>query len=94
MFTPERLAGVLIVAGLMSSCATSRTEESLPSARPNLGLAADPTLISAWDISIPPNGAGLPPGSGTAKQGALVYVAKCQSCHGERGAGKPMDALV
>jgi cytochrome c len=94
MFTPERIAGVLIVAGLMSSCATSRTEEPPPFSRPNLGVAADPALISAWDVSIPPSGAGLPPGSGTAKQGTLVYVAKCQSCHGERGVGKPMDALV
>jgi cytochrome c len=36
----------------------------------------------------------LPAGSGSVKQGAAVYVAKCQACHGEKGAGKPADALV
>ena len=50
--------------------------------------------IARSDISIPPSGAGLPAGSGTAKQGAAVYGAKCLACHGEKGAGKPADALV
>jgi len=50
--------------------------------------------IARWDISIPPSGAGLPAGSGTAKQGAAVYGAKCLACHGEKGAGKPADVLV
>jgi cytochrome c len=36
----------------------------------------------------------LPAGSGDAKQGAAVYAAKCQACHGEKGMGKPADALV
>lgn len=42
----------------------------------------------------PPSDAGLPPGSGTVKQGAAVYASKCKACHGEKGAGKPADALV
>ena len=37
---------------------------------------------------------GLPAGSGTATQGEAIYVAKCQACHGEKGSGKPNDALV
>src|SRR5204863_2513173 len=48
----------------------------------------------AWDISIPPSGAGLPPGSATAKQGLAVYTARCQACHGPAGVGKPADALI
>jgi S-disulfanyl-L-cysteine oxidoreductase SoxD len=50
--------------------------------------------LAPWDISIGPDGAGLPPGRGTAKQGEAVYAAKCQACHGEKGAGRPNDALV
>jgi len=50
--------------------------------------------VAAWDISIPPSGAGLPAGSGSVKQGESVYAAKCQACHGAKGAGKPADALV
>ena len=67
---------------------------ALAAESPNLGRAATPEEIAAWDISIGPDGAGLPGGSGTAKQGEAVFVAKCQACHGEKGAGKPNDTLV
>jgi mono/diheme cytochrome c family protein len=61
---------------------------------PNLGRAASPEDIAAYDISIGPDGAGLPPGRGTAKEGEAVYAAKCAACHGEKGAGQPNDRLV
>jgi mono/diheme cytochrome c family protein len=61
---------------------------------PNLGREATPAEIAGWDISIPPDGKGLPRGGGTAATGAAVYAAKCQSCHGEKGAGQPNDRLV
>jgi cytochrome c len=61
---------------------------------PGLGRAATPDEIASWDISIGPDGAGLPPGRGTAKQGEMVYAEKCVACHGEKGAGKPNDQLV
>ncbi len=61
---------------------------------PNLGKAASAEEIAAWDISIGPEGAGLPPGSGTPQQGEQVYLTKCVACHGEKGAGKPNDQLV
>ena len=61
---------------------------------PNLGKAVSPEEIASWDVSISPDGAGLPPGSGTAQQGEQVYLAKCVGCHGEKGAGKPNDQLV
>ena len=58
------------------------------------GQSIAPADIGSWDISIGPDGAGLPAGSGTASQGEAVYVAKCQACHGEKGVGGPSDALV
>ena len=61
---------------------------------PNLGRQATPAEVAGWDISIPPDGTGLPPGSGTPEQGAAVYAQKCQACHGEKGAGQPNDQLV
>jgi mono/diheme cytochrome c family protein len=51
------------------------------------GRLATPEEIASWDITVEPSGTGLPHGSGTAKQGEAVYAAKCQACHGERGAG-------
>src|ERR1700760_115559 len=61
---------------------------------PNLGRAATPEEIAAWDVSIGPDGVGLPPGSGTPKQGEAVYAAKCVACHGDKGAGAPNERLV
>ena len=43
---------------------------------------------------IGPDGAGLPPGAGTAAAGKVVYDAKCVACHGADGAGRPNDQLV
>ena len=39
-------------------------------APPRLGRAATPDEVAKVDISIPPDGKGLPPGSGTVAQGA------------------------
>jgi cytochrome c len=61
---------------------------------PQFGQPVTNADIAAWDISIGPDGKGLPPGSGTPAQGEAVYVAKCQACHGEKGAGQPNDRLV
>jgi len=61
---------------------------------PHFGKPVTPADIAAWDISIGPDGAGLPPGKGTVAQGATVFAAKCQACHGEKGAGSPNDRLV
>jgi mono/diheme cytochrome c family protein len=61
---------------------------------PNLGKPIEPADIAAWDISIQPDGTGLPPGSGTPAQGAAVYAVKCLACHGENGKGGPASALL
>jgi S-disulfanyl-L-cysteine oxidoreductase SoxD len=61
---------------------------------PQFGQPITPTDIAPWDISIGPDGKGLPAGRGTAKQGEAIFVAKCQACHGEKGVGKPNDQLV
>lgn len=61
---------------------------------PHLGHALTAEEIAPWDISIGPDGAGLPAGSGSVAQGEAVYASTCQACHGEKGAGKPYDRLV
>jgi len=61
---------------------------------PGLGVPATAEQVAGWDVSIGPDGAGLPPGSGTAAAGKTVYEAKCVACHGVDGAGRPNDQLV
>jgi cytochrome c len=57
---------------------------------PTYGVGRPPTPeeIRAWDISIGPTGEELPPGRGTAKEGAQLYRTKgCAGCHGATGIG-------
>jgi S-disulfanyl-L-cysteine oxidoreductase SoxD len=63
-------------------------------AGPNLGVPASAEQIQAWDMSIPPDGTGLPPGSGRPSDGAKIFAAQCAGCHGPEGEGKPNDRLV
>src|SRR5207247_10707300 len=57
---------------------------------PRLGKPISEADIKAWDIAVMPDGTGLPPGSGTATQGARVFAQKCSACHGEGGKGSPL----
>jgi S-disulfanyl-L-cysteine oxidoreductase SoxD len=61
---------------------------------PHLGQPISEADAAAWDISIGPSGAGLPAGSGTPVQGAVVYAEKCAACHGDKGEGKTNARLV
>jgi mono/diheme cytochrome c family protein len=54
---------------------------------PKLGKPTTEADIAAWNITAMPDGTGLPPGSGTAAQGAAIYAQKCVACHGEGGKG-------
>jgi S-disulfanyl-L-cysteine oxidoreductase SoxD len=91
MPAPRALAvaagGVLLIAATASP---SRAQ------LPTFGLGRAPTAdeVKAWDITIPPDGQGLPPGSGTAVLGKPIYTVKCASCHGEEGKNPKYDSLV
>src|SRR2546422_10100912 len=87
MSTRDRAWAVIAVAA--AGCARAPVVET-----PNLGRPATAAEMGGWDISGAPDGAGLPPGSGTAAKGAVVYEQKCQACHGAKGAGQPNDRLV
>lgn len=61
---------------------------------PGLGQSIKEADLALWDISIGPDGVGLPPGSGTAAQGKAVYEQKCELCHGKEAAGGRNAKLV
>lgn len=75
------LAAVLIAAAVCGGDAAHA--EKL-----GLGREATAAEIQGWDISVRPDGRGLPPGKGTPKQGEDIFIAQCATCHGEFGEGK------
>ena len=86
---PDRIGRVaLAIAAIIVSVAVSAAD------RYDLGRPATPAEIAGWDIDASPSGAGLPPGHGDVRQGEAIFTAKCASCHGAHGEGKPMDRLV
>lgn len=105
--TFAHLGPVLVTALAMSSiclAAQSSTSQATPKSEnrahpaapqgPSLGKPASADEVAAMDVSVGPDGAGLPPGSGTPKQGAEVYATKCIMCHGPEGANGVNDRLV
>jgi S-disulfanyl-L-cysteine oxidoreductase SoxD len=69
---------------------------SLAAQSPTYGLGRAPKSdeIKAWDFAISPDGKELPPGSGSAADGARIYAASCAACHGKTGKEGPNDVLV
>ena len=95
--------GCVVITALVMSAIVHAAQTSSPQAAParppapkgpSLGVPASAADIAAMDVSIGPDGAGLPPGSGTPKQGAEVYATKCVMCHGAEGANGVNDRLV
>ena len=60
----------------------------------NVGRSPSQEEVRAWDIAIGPAGNELPPGKGTAKQGAPLYAQKCALCHGPTGKEGPVARLL
>jgi mono/diheme cytochrome c family protein len=75
------------LAALAASLALTLAAGAAAAEGPGLGKPVSPSDLEAWDIFVLPDGTGLPPGSGTAAQGAPIYQQKCAACHGENGEG-------
>ena len=54
---------------------------------PGLGKPIPSGEIAKWDISVFPDGEGLPTGEGTVAEGERIYRQHCVACHGEGGLG-------
>jgi cytochrome c len=81
--------GSLLLGSLLASSAFAQS--------PTYGVGRTPTAeeLRRMDISIGPNGEELPPGRGSAKEGAQLYMQKaCVGCHGVGGTGGLAPILV
>jgi cytochrome c len=82
-------------AGLLAALLVAGAADAATPPPPKLGRPATADDIAKIDISIPPDGKGLPAGSGSVAQGAMVFQQKCAVCHGANGEGTPSgDRLV
>jgi S-disulfanyl-L-cysteine oxidoreductase SoxD len=61
---------------------------------PRLGKPISQADLAEWDINILPDGSNLPPGSGTAAEGAKIFADKCALCHGDHGQGGRAARLI
>jgi cytochrome c len=77
MSTRKSLFAVALAVGFGAGTAVAET--------PGLGKPISEADIAAWNIDVEADGSGLPPGSGTSAQGAVIYSQKCAMCHGEEG---------
>src|SRR5579871_1104786 len=79
-----------LVVALLAGSATAALASDLP----GLGKPVSEADLAVWDISVGPDGKGLPAGSGTPQQGAAIFAQKCAGCHGEGGTGGSNAALI
>jgi len=61
---------------------------------PALGKPASDVEVRGVDLTVMPDGSGLPSGSGGVATGADVYRRHCQACHGQEGQGGSNDQLA
>jgi cytochrome c len=94
MSTHNFIRLVALGALVLGSTASAQSPFDSAQGRPNLGTPISEAEIAAWDISILPDGSGLPPGNGTPSDGARIFATKCATCHGENGKGGSAAALV
>jgi S-disulfanyl-L-cysteine oxidoreductase SoxD len=88
MFMLKPFAASLLLVAVAATTAAAADS-------PHLGKPITDADIKPWDITVLPDGTNLPAGSGTAAQGATLYVDKgCSLCHGPNGKGGPNPTLV
>src|SRR2546428_4807293 len=84
--------GSFLALGGLPSAQTPVAPAQTPS---GLGRTPTPAELRAWDIAVSPDGSELPPGSGSATQGALVFTQRdCTTCHGPTAKEGPAPVLV
>ena len=70
-----------LIGALASLHACASHDERASSGARRIGTPVDAATLAAIDIDVTPDGAGLPPGSGTAMRGATIFEARCAQCH-------------
>jgi mono/diheme cytochrome c family protein len=90
MFTPKSTTSMAAAIFLMTALLFGRISVSTQAASkiPDVGSAANRMQVAGWNIDVTPDGANLPPGSGTAVEGSKLFALQCAYCHGTHGQGQ------
>lgn len=83
---PGHGAAVAVTLGALA-WVVSAASFAEPAGHYGYGEPATAEQIAGWNIDVRPDGMGLPPGSGSVKDGAQIYQTRCASCHGTFGEG-------
>ena len=86
--------GTCLLSGLLLLLLSSVVSAELDPLSPNLGRALSAEEIAAFDLTILPNGQGLPAGKGSVSTGKAVYLRECMACHGKEGKGGVNNRLA
>lgn len=81
----------LAVLGVLVGCRVGAPVETEVTREGEFGFGrpANAEDLSAAEIDVRFDGVGLPPGEGSAAEGAALYRAKCVACHGDSLQGNP-----
>jgi len=81
----ERKLWLAAIALLLLGLSTPTFAQSPKPQSYGVGTPATAEQIAGWDIDVRPDGAGLPPGKGSVRDGEKIYLERCAACHGEFG---------
>ena len=92
MFT-KSLPVAMLAFGLLVVVSGEFASADVTKSSPKLGKAIMPEAAAKWDLSVFPDGTGLPEGRGTVAQGEKLFEEKCAVCHGPEGIGASAEEL-
>ena len=81
------ILALLLVAGWLAPAGAQE-------ARIQLGTPISEDQLIGFDLIAAPDGGGMPPGAGTARQGRAVYELNCLRCHAVNGAGVSGNTII
>jgi S-disulfanyl-L-cysteine oxidoreductase SoxD len=85
------LKAIFALAAVLALTKTVCAQQGYP-AHIDIGTAPSPQELARF-FAIPPDGRGLPPGSGTYTGGQKVYAETCAVCHGDKLQGIPAAGI-
>ncbi len=89
--SPVAIAGKILALALLAAWMMPAGSQQ---ARIQLGTPIGEEQLRDFDLIAAPDGSGMPPGAGTARQGREVYNRRCLACHNANGEGVSGNTVI